>query len=259
LFWWAEGHEALDQEWVLGDFSTWIDRNIHWQAYGVEFELDGLKRLLAPERAALLARELSVASSQDWITAMEARKHLYMSNFTSPTSADRVLIDQCALGLVAAKALKAEMTFSDRHGTKTRTETEWDIPVWFWSEFTKSGSSSQDWNRGVFRGIGSGPEGRCDIKLTGVYVCKDTLPNSEAEPSATAAPVNVGKGRPAKAFWDELWNEIWGSIYRGDFEPKTQTEIEQAMLNWISENGHDAGESTIRPLARRMILELGKK
>jgi len=36
-FWWAKGHEALDQDWQTGDFDTWIDHKCHWQAFGVEF------------------------------------------------------------------------------------------------------------------------------------------------------------------------------------------------------------------------------
>jgi hypothetical protein len=27
-FWWAKGHEALEQDWAAGDFSTWIDQKI---------------------------------------------------------------------------------------------------------------------------------------------------------------------------------------------------------------------------------------
>ena len=36
-FWWADGHEALEQNWVTGDFATWIDETYHWQAFGTEF------------------------------------------------------------------------------------------------------------------------------------------------------------------------------------------------------------------------------
>lgn len=36
-FWWARGHEALEQNWKAGDFETWIDRRIHLKAYGVSF------------------------------------------------------------------------------------------------------------------------------------------------------------------------------------------------------------------------------
>ena len=35
-FWWAGGHEALEQDWDAGQFSTWIDHNYHWKAYGVD-------------------------------------------------------------------------------------------------------------------------------------------------------------------------------------------------------------------------------
>ena len=37
MFWWAEGHEALQQNWPTGDFSTWLEHKHHLQAFGVEF------------------------------------------------------------------------------------------------------------------------------------------------------------------------------------------------------------------------------
>lgn len=36
-FWWAEGGYSLKQDWVIGDFDTWIDHNYHWRAFGVSF------------------------------------------------------------------------------------------------------------------------------------------------------------------------------------------------------------------------------
>jgi hypothetical protein len=36
-FWWAEGHEALTQNWKAGYFETWIESRIHLKAYGVSF------------------------------------------------------------------------------------------------------------------------------------------------------------------------------------------------------------------------------
>lgn len=36
-FWWAQGEAALDQNWVTGDFETWINRKIRLRAYGVVF------------------------------------------------------------------------------------------------------------------------------------------------------------------------------------------------------------------------------
>lgn len=34
-FWWATGHEALHQNWVTGDFDTWINSTFHWKAFGL--------------------------------------------------------------------------------------------------------------------------------------------------------------------------------------------------------------------------------
>ncbi len=45
-FWWAEGHEALEQDWAAGDFSTYIERRAQWKAFGVTFNRADLEKLL---------------------------------------------------------------------------------------------------------------------------------------------------------------------------------------------------------------------
>lgn len=47
-FWWAEGHEALEQNWVSGDFSTWINKSWEWKAFGVRFHRDDIAKLIPP-------------------------------------------------------------------------------------------------------------------------------------------------------------------------------------------------------------------
>ena len=48
-FWWAEGHEALEQDWAAGDFSTWNDRgSIQFKAFGVTFARADIEKLLPP-------------------------------------------------------------------------------------------------------------------------------------------------------------------------------------------------------------------
>lgn len=52
-FWWAEGHEALEQDWPVGDFSTWIkDGRIQLKAFGVKFARADVE-LLLPNRPPL--------------------------------------------------------------------------------------------------------------------------------------------------------------------------------------------------------------
>jgi nucleoside phosphorylase len=36
-FWWAEGEAALEQNWITGDFETWIKQEMRLQAFGVSF------------------------------------------------------------------------------------------------------------------------------------------------------------------------------------------------------------------------------
>jgi hypothetical protein len=47
-FWWAEGHAALEQDWAVGDFSTWINHSIHLKAFGVTFAFADIQKLLPP-------------------------------------------------------------------------------------------------------------------------------------------------------------------------------------------------------------------
>jgi hypothetical protein len=48
-FWWAKGHQALEQDWAVGDFSTWIERgSIQLKAFGVTFARADIQKLLPP-------------------------------------------------------------------------------------------------------------------------------------------------------------------------------------------------------------------
>jgi len=45
-FWWAEGHEALTQNWHTGDFDTWEKHRLHWEAFGVRFFREHIEKLI---------------------------------------------------------------------------------------------------------------------------------------------------------------------------------------------------------------------
>jgi hypothetical protein len=45
-FWWAGGHDALQQDWKTGDFETWIDHKLHLQAFGVSFLRSQIEKLI---------------------------------------------------------------------------------------------------------------------------------------------------------------------------------------------------------------------
>ena len=46
-FWWAEGGNALHQNWPSGDFDTWIDRGeVHLQAFSVSFLRADIEKII---------------------------------------------------------------------------------------------------------------------------------------------------------------------------------------------------------------------
>lgn len=40
VFWWAEGLQALTQDWEAGDFETWLNHKVRLRAFGVEWAKD---------------------------------------------------------------------------------------------------------------------------------------------------------------------------------------------------------------------------
>jgi len=41
----------------------------------------------------------------------------------------------------------------------------------------------------------------------------------------------------------------------GELTPKTQADVERAMLDWVNERGETVAESTVRPMARKLFAE----
>lgn len=261
-FWWAEGHEALVQDWAAGDFSTWIDQSEEWKAFGVTFALPGLLEMIPFERRGLTARALSVAGSADWVSASVARKFASTNGGANPAIADRAVIEQAKLGFLSARAVLAQGSKGASAATDWSWEArEWDMPSWFWEEFTDEGSSSQDWKTGRFSGRGKAPNGLRYLTLQGVHFFKDSL--SALLPAAfggTAPPVPKNKGgRPPAAFADDLMCAIFGLVHQGDFDPKNQTDVEKAMLDWAVQNDHELGPTVAREKARKVFAALTRE
>lgn len=253
-FWWAEGAEGLKQDWNLGDFETWLNQNSLLQAQGVEFDFSDIRESLEPENAAIIARRLSVAGNPAWMNAQDARTIIHTNMGASALRAGDVLIEQCKLGFIAAKAIIWQQTSPGMPHDWAIEEREKDIPAWFWSDFLIPKESSQDWEIGTFLGHGMGPDGVCWITLKAVHFYRPSI--DAIKVGVPVAQITENKprpaGRPPAAFWDDLWNEIWGRVYEGDFNPKRQSEIEAAMLQWASDNGHKLSVSVARERARKM-------
>jgi hypothetical protein len=75
--------------------------------------------------------------------------------------------------------------------------------------------------------------------------------STNGEPAA-ANPKPTKSGRPPASFWDDMWAAIACDLYVGTLKPRTQAEVEQAMLTWIEDHGFTAATSTVRARARRL-------
>lgn len=260
-FWWAGGHEALEQDWKLGEFSTWINQTYHWKAFGVRFDLDGVLAMVPADRHARIRRSLSVTADPDWISAKVARRRAYEAGGINPSLAGQAVIEQGRLGFLDARAVLVQRAAGGKPSDWTAEEREWTIPDWFWREFTGDGTSSQDWELGKFAGKGRAPSGRCWMTLTGVHFSVSSIDAAFGPTEAGKSP-KVGAatgGRPPAAFWDDMWNAIWGDIYHGTLIPQRQADIERAMLDWIVANGHEASPSAVKPRARKMLEAMGRE
>jgi hypothetical protein len=86
-----------------------------------------------------------------------------------------------------------------------------------------------------------------------------SAPVASVEPIATP-PTNKG-GAPRKAWWDDFWIEICRQIYDNELKVEKQADLERAMLDWASANGHDMSETSAKVAARKLFKawKLGDK
>ena len=218
-FWDWDRYSESEEHWETGDFSVNIDGLRH-DVVGVSFDLAGILEMLPLEPLTEFARRVSVAGDAGWVSAKAARAFMYNELNAAPTMSGQLLLDQCRLGFVAARAVICRQAEADNPNEWNIEEREWDIPLWFWESFTGADNSAQDWERGVFSGKGKAPTGSCYITLSGVHFSRDLLDAMlPAIHAPSEDPAKVSIGRPPAAFWDDLWCAIFGRIFRGELIP----------------------------------------
>lgn len=257
-FWWATGHEALEQDWASGDFSTWIDREKQVLAFGVTFPLSGILEMVTFEQRAMIAHKLSVAGSPDWIPAKEARRLAYDRFHHNPMMAGTAIVEQARLGFVGARAVLAQGAIGGPTESDWKwEEREWDVPTWFWTEFTGADRSNQAWELGRFSGRGLAPDGTRWITLSGVHFHRASL--NALDPNS--APVELSesnRGRKPKYDWPAAISACWGRIYRGEPPVSSQADVEKLLIDTLRVGDDEPGESTVRPYASQIWAEFSK-
>ena len=72
---------------------------------------------------------------------------------------------------------------------------------------------------------------------------------------AKSPPKNRG-GKPLAKHWDEMWAAIAFRFWLGDFDPKTQRDVTEAMLDWFTTNEIDVGQTAVTSRARTLWLKI---
>jgi len=260
-FWWAEGQDALTQNWETGDFSTWIDRKFEVKAFGVSFDFLAIADLIPAEKRAAGMQRISVAADPHWLPARDLTRLLYAK--INPARAGSMVIEACALGQLSARAAHAAGSISIRDRNRSSFEWaafEWDVPIWFWRDFTKAGESTQDWQLGKASGKGLRDGASETISLQGLHFHRSGLAflgldGLEGEDDAQA---RSNRGRRPKYDWPAASAAIWGKIFRGDLQPGTQADIERAFQIHLAAGDREPSESTVRPFAKIIWDEFQK-
>lgn len=255
-FWWARGHEALEQDWQAGDFSTWIENKTEVRAFGVSFDFSALSDLVPADRQAAALRRISVLANQEWISAQEL--HLAVLEKAGPAYGTATLAEACRLGQLGARAMRATCQLKQHSALLLRWKAvEWDVPLWFWRDFTDQGNAKFEWPLGKVKGEGRKDGALLRIELQGLHFHRSGLVNlgiAEARTQNGTAPES-NRGRRPKYDWPAASLHVFGLINRGDFKPECQADIERALIEHLTVGDNAPGESTVRRYAKLIWKE----
>ena len=210
------------------------------------------------------AGEIKPSDIEGWYTPIEACA--YAANCVGTKGASNAVWRLLEAGLIEAVANSASRTPKDS-APIVRTKPV-RIPERFWKAFTDHGSDL--WNGGYARFWVSNKNSGTTFQYFGIKLNPDdvhaNLPEPRHQPEAPQAtsPVPAAEetankgGRPRKEWWDDFWIEICRQIYEGDLKPKTQAELEKAMVEWVENHRNaEVGETTIKAAARKLFKAWG--
>jgi hypothetical protein len=192
------------------------------------------------------ARAEKVESKVVWISAAEAVELL--KPIMKPYTAQMTICTRAHSGLIRAHA--------ERYMIDSKVADNREVPKDFWWAEGQA-ALEQNWSIGDFE---TWIDHRIHLRAFGVSFLRadieKMIPVANTETPAatviTATPSPGKGGRPKADWWEDLWIEICRQLYVGDLKPKTQADIERAMLQWISDQDKSAGGTTVRDRASKL-------
>lgn len=266
-FWWAGAHEALEQNWPAGDFSTWIRRMYHWKAYGVRFSRDDIEAMI-PRRERLALDRMEPGNYAPAATCLsELRETLACDDAT----AARLILKNCRAGLVPSRCSQINWWIKDRYGEQEDQDITVAVPQWFWEECLEDEATVLNWRTGRFagRGIVDGDESRAIISgvefQVGAIVEIEAM---EARPderagggSGIAEPASTQRGPKLSERWRPWVAELVAHIHdQGVPEgvgSQGQEELIKAVADALAERGEETlARSTVQPIVQAVLDRL---
>jgi hypothetical protein len=256
---WARPHLENLGNAVLGGippngFPVDHQRIVHQYRAVFQQRLDGVLRdvEIGFVKGAGFARAEQVESKKEWIAAAEAAR-LLKPVFNNEYMAQMTICKRAHNGLIRARAERLMVA------EKVRNNSEIPKEFW-WAEGHEA--LTQNWPTGDFDTWID--RGEVHLQAFGVSFFRadveKMIPARQSEAAAAGSKAaNVPKGgRPKADWWEDLWIEICRQLYVGDLKPKTQADIERAMHQWISDNDHTAGGTTVRDRASKLWRAISK-
>ena len=172
-----------------------------------------------------------MAGNPAWASALEARRFAYTEAGLNPMAAGKAVLEQCRLGFISGRAVEMRWALGHKPDDWTTEAREWDIPNYFWEDFTTQDASSPNWEQGLFAGRGRGPQGYGWLTLNGVHFLRSSLnvllPATPA-PGDGQDPVDPRKPALPEAELRRWWDKLAGA----------RDTLTQEQLRALAANDH---------------------
>lgn len=267
-FWWAEGHEARDQNWVSGDFSTWINRTYQWKAYGVRFNRADIEALLPKRERATFPR----TQPGNYAPAATCLRELQTALGCSSETAEQLILRACRAGVVPARCADMRCRVLDRHGEHESGDTDVAVPQWFWEDCLDSKDAILNWKSGRFAGSGlvdgdlykaivSGLEFQVGaiVELEGIDVPSDDANRPPAPADQAQVQASTPKtGRKLSDDWKPWVAELVSYIHVHGFPEGVGSQGQEELIKGVAEALAKRGKeglsrSTVQPVVQAVL------
>ena len=271
-FWWARGREALTQNWMVGDFETWIDKRVHCRAYGVQFLARDIDAVSPPVRAS--GTKFKPPGPGNYASASRCVDELQTQLGGSRSEIADQIVRFCRAGLVQSRCDSLRYQVAIRNEEQEVEHVA--IPDWFWDHCAVGPDSILDWQSGRFagRGLVNGQTYKVLIKgaefdIGGIVDLEKMLREQEAAESspeiaaqsAADAPIAGRGGRPKSEKWTDWIAELVNYFYEEGVPDGSGADGQDALIGAIEErlaarDLEGPSRSTVQPAVRAALLRL---